>query len=94
MEYSVECKFVNVYLNDLNQGLYLFTETVKTSSNRVNIEDGYNIDETEIPFLLELDFKLEENLTTDNKILTLSTCSDDGTKRIVIHAVMVKAEYR
>lgn len=36
----------------------------------------------------------EEVLTTDDKILTLSTCSDDGTKRIVIHAQMVKAEYR
>ncbi len=39
-------------------------------------------------------FNLKENLTTDNKIITLSTCSDDGTKRIVIHAVMIKAEYR
>ena len=39
-------------------------------------------------------FNLEEDLTTDNKILTLSTCSDDGKKRIVIHAVMIKAEYR
>lgn len=38
------------------------------------------------------DFK--EELTTDNKILTLSTCTDDGTKRIVIHAKMIKAEYR
>lgn len=36
----------------------------------------------------------DETLTTDDKILTLSTCSDDGTKRIVIHAQMVKAEYR
>lgn len=36
----------------------------------------------------------EEKLTTDDKILTLSTCSDDGTKRIVIHAQMIKAEYR
>lgn len=40
------------------------------------------------------DFKLDKKLTTDNKVLTLSTCSDDGTKRVVIHAVMVKAEYR
>lgn len=40
------------------------------------------------------DFKLEEKLTPDNKILTLSTCTDDGTKRIVIHAKMIKAEYR
>ena len=35
-----------------------------------------------------------ENLTTDDKIITLSTCSDDGTKRVVIHAKMIKAEYR
>lgn len=38
------------------------------------------------------DFKQE--LSTDDKILTLSTCTDDGTKRIVIHAKMIKAEYR
>lgn len=38
------------------------------------------------------DFK--QDLTTDDKVLTLSTCSDDGTKRVVIHAKMVKAEYR
>lgn len=36
----------------------------------------------------------DEELTTDDKIITLSTCSDDGTKRIVIHAKMIKAEYR
>ena len=40
------------------------------------------------------DFKLEEQLNTNDKILTLSTCSDDGTKRVVIHAKMIKAEYR
>lgn len=39
-------------------------------------------------------FNLEKEMTTDDKILTLSTCSDDGTKRIVIHAIMIKAEYR
>ena len=35
-----------------------------------------------------------EDLTTSDKILTLSTCTDDGTKRAVIHAKLVKAEYR
>ena len=35
-----------------------------------------------------------ETLNTDNKILTLSTCSDDGTKRMVIHAKLIKAEYK
>jgi len=37
---------------------------------------------------------IDEELTTDDKILTLSTCTDDGKKRIVIHAKMIKAEYR
>lgn len=35
-----------------------------------------------------------EDVTPNDKILTLSTCSDDGTKRVVIHAKMVKVEYR
>ena len=61
MEYAVECKFVNVFLNGEAQGLYLFVETIKTSKNRVNIEDGYDVNNNEIPFLLELDYKLEEN---------------------------------
>ena len=61
MEYAVDCQFVNVYLNGTYQGLYLFTETVKTSSNRVNIETDYTKDDYDIPFMLELDYKLEEN---------------------------------
>ena len=39
-------------------------------------------------------YNFGEDLTTNDKILTLSTCSDDGTKRMVIHAKMIKAEYR
>lgn len=39
------------------------------------------------------DFNNDE-LDTDNKILTLSTCTDDGKRRVVIHAYMIKAEYR
>jgi sortase B len=33
-------------------------------------------------------------LDTNTKILTLSTCTDDGKKRIVIHAYMIKAQYK
>ena len=40
------------------------------------------------------DFNLDGTLLTSDKILTLSTCSDDGKKRVVIHAKMIKAEYR
>ena len=39
-------------------------------------------------------YNFNEEVTTENKILTLSTCTDDGTKRVVIHAKMIKAEYR
>ena len=39
-------------------------------------------------------YNFNEDITTDNKVLTLSTCTDDGTKRIVIHSKLIKAEYR
>lgn len=39
-------------------------------------------------------YNFNEDVTPNDKILTLSTCSDDGTKRVVIHAKMVKVEYR
>lgn len=39
-------------------------------------------------------YNFNEEVTTESKILTLSTCTDDGTKRVVIHAKMIKAEYR
>lgn len=38
------------------------------------------------------DFNTDVN--HEDKVLTLSTCSDDGTKRVVIHAKMIKVEYR
>ncbi len=38
------------------------------------------------------DFNIK--LTTDDKVLTLSTCTDDGTKRVVIHAKLVKVAYK
>ena len=39
-------------------------------------------------------YNFNEKVDTENKILTLSTCTDDGKKRVVIHAKMVKVEYR
>jgi len=35
-----------------------------------------------------------DELTEEDKILTLSTCNDNGTKRIVVHAKMVTINYR
>ena len=39
-------------------------------------------------------YNFQEEVNVNDKILTLSTCTDDGTKRVVIHAKMIKAEYR
>ena len=38
------------------------------------------------------DFGVE--VTTDDKILTLSTCDNSGTKRVVVHAKMINIEYK
>lgn len=56
--YSVDCCFAEVYLNDSYNGLYLLCETVKTGKNRVNIEIDYDENIMDIPFLLELDYKM------------------------------------
>lgn len=61
LEYSVDCEYVELYLNNEYQGLYLLCEQVKTSKNRVNIEEGYDINKKEVPFLLELDMKLVQD---------------------------------
>ena len=58
IEYSVDCKYVELWINGINKGLYLLTETVKTGSERVNIETVYSKEDIEIPFLLELDMKM------------------------------------
>ncbi len=47
-EYSPRCKFVELYLNRQYMGVFLLTETVKVSKNRVDLPDG------EFNYLLEL----------------------------------------
>lgn len=39
-------------------------------------------------------YNFNMDVSHEDKILTLSTCSDDGTKRVVVHAKMIKVEYR
>ncbi len=34
------------------------------------------------------------DVTTDDKILTLSTCDNSGTKRVAVHAKMISIEYK
>lgn len=39
-------------------------------------------------------YNFKTDVTTDDKILTLSTCDNTGTKRIAVHAKMVSIEYK
>lgn len=39
-------------------------------------------------------YNFNTEVTTNDKILTLSTCDDTGTKRLVVQAKMIKIEYK
>ncbi len=39
-------------------------------------------------------YNFDVPLTTTDKIITLSTCDDAGTKRLVVHAKLVKVQYK
>ena len=39
-------------------------------------------------------YNFDTEITTNDKILTLSTCDNLGTKRVVVHAKLIKTEYR
>ena len=58
----------------------------------------FETEEEHLKFLETLNkrsiYDFDTELNTEDRILTLSTCTDDGTKRIVIHAKMIKVEYR
>ena len=80
--------FNNTLNIDLSRMMKLYEETLQLIVDDVGGQ--YFIDNIKSRSIY--DFK--EDVSKDNKILTLSTCTDDGTKRIVIHAKMIKAEYR
>lgn len=39
-------------------------------------------------------YNFNTDVTTDDKILTLSTCDNTGTKRVAVHAKMISIEYK
>lgn len=61
LEFKIDHQYVELYINNEYQGLYMITESVKTGSNRVDIEEDYTTDAVEIPFMLEQDQKALED---------------------------------
>ena len=65
--YVSDCRFVEVYINDVYQGVYLLAEQQQINAGRINInevEDGYT--GTDIGYLFELDsYYYNEEFTFD-----------------------------
>lgn len=61
LEFNIDHKYVELYLNGKYNGLYMLTESVKTGSNRVDIEEPFTAEDKEIPFMLEQDQKALED---------------------------------
>lgn len=64
------------------------TDYLRTNFKNHNYQDFLNLMKSRSIY----DFGIE--VTKDDKILTLSTCNDAGTKRIVVQAKMVTITYR
>ena len=75
--YAPRCEFVELYLNGTYLGVYLLTETVKISKNRVNIEESDN------SYLVEFDKKIRSN---EQKIASHVIATDSIGKIFRIHS--------
>lgn len=89
MEYTPKCKFVELYLNDNYEGVYLITETIKASKYRVNIPSTSNA------YIVEFDQKYRKNeqvifsnVLTDGKPFRIhhpKNISEESEKKLSKH---------
>ncbi|MBQ3017655.1 MAG: CotH kinase family protein, partial [Clostridia bacterium] len=54
-DYVPSYEYVEVYLNGIYQGLYLLTEHINENEGRTNVKYDFDEDDTEVPFIVELD---------------------------------------
>ncbi len=102
------CEKASWYKNEENQYIKISTPNSNTIWKIFSIYEikpevyylktYFEDEKTHLEFLNTLKnrsiYNFNDELNSDDKILTLSTCSDDGLRRAVIHAKMVKVEYR
>lgn len=74
MKWASSVKSVNLFINNVYQGIYTAVETIKISSNRVNIPDVSDCTDVnnfdEFGFVMEIDSRQEEdfNFISKNKV--------------------------
>ncbi len=54
-DYVPSYHYVDLYINGVYNGLYLLTEHINENDERTNVEYDFDKDDTEVPFLVELD---------------------------------------
>ena len=69
--YAPRCEFVELYLNDVYLGVYLLTETIKISKNRVGVPEDDN------SFVVEVDGKYRKN----EQIVFSDVLTENGTEK-------------
>ncbi|MCQ2062230.1 MAG: CotH kinase family protein [Fibrobacter sp.] len=89
MEYTPRCKFVELYLNDSYEGVYLITETIKASQNRLSIPSATDA------YIVEFDQKYRKNeqvifsnVLTDGKPFRIhhpKNISEESEKKLSKH---------
>jgi spore coat protein CotH len=47
--------YVDLYINDSYVGIYLLTDQVDENSGRTDVKEDFSAEDTEVPFLVELD---------------------------------------
>ncbi len=67
------------------------TYTINNTNDYLNINYSSPFDKLEFFTMLKerSNYNYNVDLTTDDKIITLSTCDDGGIKRLVLHAVLI-----
>ena len=54
-DYVPSYHYVDLYINGVYEGLYLLTEHINENDERTNVEYKFDKNDTEVPFLVELD---------------------------------------
>jgi hypothetical protein len=66
--FQPDAKYVELYLNNDYQGLYLLVESIEENENRLNVEKFYQEDKDSTPFVVEIDFN-GEVINSDTRFL-------------------------
>lgn len=97
MPYTPDCKFVNVYLNNQYNGLYLLAQKVSADGGSVHLEKENEQSSISGPYLLEFDARYEREpvwfQTEKNNVVVKYPKNVSDEMLVYIKQHMLKAEF-